>query len=322
MRRYGILISIWLVLIAVFSWRSPEFLQMGNLLDMTRHLTEIGIMALPMTALLISGAIDLSVASILAMSGIVLGWSYKIGLPLPLSLALALGGGAAMGALNGASISLLGLPPIIVTLATMTLFRGLAIGITGGGKISGFPEGFIAIGQGYILRSIPAQLPLLVLLAAISWFVLSRTRYGRYIYAIGSNESAARFSGVPVSSSKFSLYVVSGLMSSLAGILYVARFNTAKADAALGAELDVITAALLGGTPITGGEGSLIGTILGLLLLCTLRRGLDLAQVGVEQQAVVVGAILIGAVALGKKELRLRPRWGRNGRPSGRQIQK
>jgi ribose/xylose/arabinose/galactoside ABC-type transport system permease subunit len=301
MKRHGILIAIWIVLLSIFSWRSPEFPRIGNLLDMTRHLTEIGIMALPMTALLISGAIDLSVASMLAMSGIIFGWSYRTGIPTLPSLILSLLGGVGMGALNGVCIAFLRLPPIIVTLATMTLFRGLAIGITGGEKVSGFPKSFITLGQGYIAHVIPMQLPIFFLLAGIAWFILTKTIWGRYIYAIGANEAAARFSGVPVSYTKFMLFVVSGLMSSLAGILYVARFNTAKADAALGSELDVITASLLGGTPITGGEGSLMGTVLGLLLLSTLRRGLDLAQVGVEQQAIVVGIILICAVALGKR---------------------
>jgi ribose/xylose/arabinose/galactoside ABC-type transport system permease subunit len=301
MKRHGILIAIWIVLLSIFSWRSPEFPRIGNLLDMTRHLTEIGIMALPMTALLISGAIDLSVASMLAMSGIIFGWSYRTGIPTLPSLILSLLGGVGMGALNGVCIAFLRLPPIIVTLATMTLFRGLAIGITGGEKVSGFPKSFITLGQGYIVHVIPMQLPIFFLLAGIAWFILTKTIWGRYIYAIGANEAAARFSGVPVSYTKFMLFVVSGLMSSLAGILYVARFNTAKADAALGSELDVITASLLGGTPITGGEGSLMGTVLGLLLLSTLRRGLDLAQVGVEQQAIVVGIILICAVALGKR---------------------
>ncbi len=268
---------------------------------MTRHFTEIGIMALSMTALLIAGGIDLSVASILAMSGVVLGWMYRAGMMLPLCVLAALLSGVAMGTVNGACIAYLRLPPVIVTLATMALFRGLAIGFTGGEKVSGFSQSFVALGQGQFLGVIPKQLPLLILLALLSWFVLHKTVWGRYIFAIGANETAARFSGVPVERTKFWLYVSSGLMAALAGVLYVARFNTAKADAAIGAELDVITAALLGGTPITGGEGTLVGTMLALLLLSTLRRGLDMAQVGVEQQAILIGAILITSVALGQK---------------------
>ncbi len=301
MRRYAVLLGLWAIAVIVFSVRTPEFLSLSNMLDMTRHFTEVGIMALSMTALLISGGIDLSVASILAMSGVVLGWMYRAGVMLPFCVLSALLSGIAMGTVNGVCIAYLRLPPVIVTLATMALFRGLAIGFTGGEKVSGFPQSFVALGQGQFLSVIPKQLPLLILLALLSWFVLHRTVWGRHIFAIGANETAARFSGVPVERTKFWLYVASGLMASLAGVLYVARFNTAKADAAMGAELDVITAALLGGTPITGGEGTLIGTMFALLLLSTLRRGLDMAQVGVEQQAILIGAILIASVALGQK---------------------
>lgn len=303
MRRHLVLVGLWFVAVVFFSVRTPEFLRLQNMLDMTRHFTEIGIMTLSMTALLISGGIDLSVASILAMSSVVLGWLYRGELPLYLCVLASLVSGAIMGAVNGFCVAHLRLPPVIVTLATMALFRGLAIGFTRGEKVSGFPQALIALGQGQFLGVIPNQLPLLILLAAIAWFVLHKTVWGRYIFAVGANETAARFSGVPVEATKFWLYTASGLMASLAGVLYVARFNTAKADAAMGAELDVITAVLLGGTPISGGEGSLWGTMLALLLLSTLRRGLDMAQVGVEQQAILIGTILIVAVAVSQKGL-------------------
>lgn len=298
-----ILLGLWVLAMVIFSVRSPEFLRPGNLLDMTRHFTEIGIMALPMTVLLIAGCIDLSVASMLAMASIVLGWTYRDGVPLFVGISLALFSGGMMGAVNGACVAYLRLPPVIVTLATMALFRGLAIGVTGGDKVSGFPKGFIDLGQEHFWVVVPNQLPLLLLLSALTWFLLHRTVWGRHLFAVGANETAARFSGVPVEATKFWLYVASGLLSALAGVLYVARFNTAKADAAMGAELDVITAALLGGTPITGGEGSLTGTLLALLLLSTLRRGLDMAQVGTEQQAILVGAILILAVAMSNLQI-------------------
>ncbi len=302
MHRYAVLVGLWLIAIVVFSLRTPEFLSLRNMLDMTRHFTEIGIMALSMTALMIAGGIDLSVASILAMSGVVLGWLYQWGMAIPFCVIAAFLSGTLMGIVNGVCIAYLRLPPVIVTLATMALFRGLAIGFTGGKKVSGFPQSFIAIGQEQFFSVIPKQLPLFLLLAFITWFVLHKTVLGRYIFAIGANEKAARFSGVPVEATKFWLYVASGLMAAIAGTLYVARFNTAKADAAMGSELDVITAALLGGTPITGGEGNLAGTVLALLLLSTLRRGLDMAQVGVEQQTILIGAILIASVAVSQRK--------------------
>ncbi|GBC97618.1 Autoinducer 2 import system permease protein LsrD [bacterium HR17] len=301
MARWALLLLIWLVAISAFGIRTPEFVRPTNLLEMTRQFTEVAVMALPMTALLIAGGIDLSVASVLAMATVIVGWSYRAGVPLTIGVPLALLGGALMGAVNGACIAYLRLPPIIVTLATMALFRGLAMGVTGGGKVSGFPRAFLAIGQDQWLGIVPVQLPLLLTLAALTWFVLHQTVWGRHIYAVGAGEEAARFSGVPVEATKLGLYVASGLFAALAGVLYVARFNTAKADAYLGAELDVITAVLLGGTPLTGGEGSLTGTLLALLLLCTLRRGLDMAQIGTEQQAILTGALLILAVALGQK---------------------
>jgi rhamnose transport system permease protein len=256
--------------------------------------------------LLIAGGIDLSVASILAMATVVLGWSYRAGVPLVACVLLAMASGAMMGAINGACVAYLRLPPVIVTLATMALFRGLAIGVTGGSKVSGFPEGFLHLGQGQLRGIVPVQLPLLAALAGLTWFVLHRTVWGRHIFAVGANETAARFSGVPIEATKFWLYVASGFFAGLAGVLYVARFNTAKADAQMGAELDVITAVLLGGTPLTGGEGSLTGTLLALLLLCTLRRGLDMLQVGTEQQAILTGALLIAAVALSQWRRKLR----------------
>ncbi|MCS7192091.1 MAG: ABC transporter permease [Armatimonadetes bacterium] len=301
MVRYAVLLILWLIAIVAFSFKTPEFFSLRNMLDMTRHFTEIGIMSLSMTALLISGGIDLSVASILAMSGIVLGWLYRAGMDIPFCIFASLLSGVVMGAVNGICVAYLRLPPVIVTLATMALFRGLAIGFTGGEKVSNFPKSFIDIGQGQFLSVIPKQLSIFLLIAFVAWFLLQRTVLGRYIFAIGANETAAKFSGVPVEATKFGLYVVSGLMAAIAGVLYVARFNTAKADAALGAELDVITATLLGGTAITGGEGNLIGTMFALLLLSTLRRGFDMTQVGVEQQAILIGAILIAAVAISQK---------------------
>jgi rhamnose transport system permease protein len=304
--RWVVLTALWFLVLAIFGWRMPDFLRPTNLLEMTRQFTEIGIMALPMTALLIAGGIDLSVASILAMATVVLGWSYRAGVPLVVSVLLAMASGTVMGAINGACVAYLRLPPVIVTLATMALFRGLAIGVTGGGKVSGFPEGFLHLGQGQLRGIVPVQLPLLAALAGLTWFVLHRTVWGRHIFAVGANETAARFSGVPIEATKFWLYVASGFFAGLAGVLYVARFNTAKADAQMGAELDVITAVLLGGTPLTGGEGSLTGTLLALLLLCTLRRGLDMLQVGTEQQAILTGALLIAAVAL--SQWRRKPR--------------
>ncbi|MCS7224628.1 MAG: ABC transporter permease [Armatimonadetes bacterium] len=299
------LIIVWLLLVAFFSALTPGYLTVNNLLGMTRHLTEVGIMSIGMTLLLIAGTIDLSVASQLALASIVLGWTYRWGCPIELSIVLALMTGMTMGSLNGLFVAFLRFPAVVVTLATMALFRGLAMGLTGGAKVSGFPDGLIQFGQGQIFF-IPYPLFLFGAIALLAGFALHRTVWGRYLFAIGAGETAARFSGVPVNGIRFSLFVLSGLCSGLASVVYVARFNTAKADAAMAAEMDVITAALLGGTPLTGGTGTLLGTIVGLLLLSSLRRGLDLMVVGTEQQAVIIGAILIVAVAAGQVSVSFR----------------
>ncbi len=306
MIRIAVLFVLWIASLLLFSFLNPDYLRVSNLARMMIHFSEIGIMGVAMTLLLISGSVDLSVASILALCAVMFGFAFRDGAPLPTCIVVSLTAGAAFGALNGLFIAILRLPAVVVTLATMALYRGLAMGTTAGQKVSGFPESLIRFGEGAFLL-IPYPVWLLLLLMALGGLILNRTVWGRFVIACGANETVARFSGVPVSAIRFGLFVFSGFCSALASIVYVARFNTAKADAGLGWELDVIAATLLGGTPLTGGSGSLAGTLMGLILLSSLRRGLDLMAIGTEQQAVIVGAILIGAVAASQAHWQSRP---------------
>jgi ribose/xylose/arabinose/galactoside ABC-type transport system permease subunit len=277
---------------------SDKFLTVPNLLDMTRHFVEVGLLALPMTLIIITAGIDLSVGSMVGLCAVILGFAWdRLHLTLGSAAALTLLTGLLAGLGNGLLIAGMGIPALIVTLATMAIYRGLADGISQARRVSDFPESFFFLGQGYV-GPFPTQLVLFAFLAALTALVLARTGFGRALYALGSNEETARLSGLQVARLKAGVYALSGLLASLAALVYVSRVSTAKPDAGLGLELDVITAVVLGGTHIAGGEGSILGSVLGLSLLSVLRRGLTLANFPMEGQAVLLGMLLIGAVWL------------------------
>ncbi|MBC7288848.1 MAG: ABC transporter permease [Armatimonadetes bacterium] len=273
----------------------------SNLLDVLRLATETGLIAVGMTAIILTAGIDLSVGSALALCVVVLGklWE-RIGLPLPLAAAVAVLVGGAAGALNGAAVTRLGLPPLIVTLATMALYRGLALGISRAEPVHGYPESFLWIGQGVFRVAgveVPVQLAVFAIVVVIGGVVVGRTVWGRWLYAIGRNETAAELAGVPVRTMKMLAYTATGLLTGIAAVIYVARVSTAKADAGVMLELDIITACVLGGVSISGGEGTVWGTVLGLVIVAVARRGMDLAGVSGALQSVLIGSLLIAAVA-------------------------
>lgn len=277
---------------------SDKFLTVQNLLDMTRHFVEIGLVALPMTLIIITAGIDLSVGSIVGLCAVILGFAWdRLHFTLESAMGVTLLTGMLAGLGNGALIAGMRIPALIVTLATMAIYRGLADGISQARRVSDFPESFFFLGQGYV-GPFPAQLVLFALLAALTALALARTGCGRALYALGSNEETAWLSGLPVGRLKLGVYTLSGLLAGLAALVYVSRVSTAKPDAGLGLELDVITAVVLGGTSIAGGEGSILGSVLGLSILSVLRRGLTLANFPMEGQAVLLGGLLIGAVWL------------------------
>ena len=293
------ILAILLVLIMIgLSFVSNRFLTANNLLNQTRLFAEIALIALPMTLIIITGGIDLSVGSTFAWTAVMLGFSWQLlGFPLPLAVVVCLITGLVAGLVNGLVIAYLRVPPLIVTLATLAIYRGLSYGISQARSARGYPESFFFWGQGRI-GPLPTQLVILLVLVVVFAVVLGRTPLGRWIYAIGNNEVGARFSGIPVERVKLLLYALSGLMAGLAGFIFTSRVSTTRADAGSGMELDVIAAVVLGGTSIYGGSGSILGTALGLLIITLLRNGLLLTGVKGDATVVVIGTVLILAVLI------------------------
>src|SRR6185436_15571191 len=265
----------WILLVALaaeivlFSAIAQNFFTLGNFFEVTRLSVELGLLAVALTPVIISGGIDLSVGSMMGLSAVVFGAACQDWhLPLPAAAALALALGCAGGALNAWLIARLDIPPLIVTLGTLSLFRGLAEGLTQGAvNYTNFPPGFVALGQGYLWGIIPAQLPIFAVVLAAYAVLLHRSVLGRAFYAIGFTAAGARYAGIPVERRIGLLYVLSGGIASLAAIVYVAHLGQPKSDAGSGYELDAITAVVLGGTSVVGGRCILWGAILGLFAL-------------------------------------------------------
>lgn len=285
----------------VWSWTlSSFFLKRANLLDLATPYIFIGLLAFGLTFVVVAGEIDISVASTMAVSAVTIAQIWHAGASIWVA---ALGGLAVAGALglaNGLLVGVLNLPSLAVTLGTLAAYRGLAYVVLGGNARSGFPTSFTNIGGGYISNELPVALLVLIGLAAVLGFVLHATRFGRYLYAIGSNREAARFSGIPVTRVRVTIFVLSGLMAGVAAIVYLGFFGSVQADAASGSELvNVVTAVVLGGVDIFGGSGSMLGVLLALILIAVLRNGMQLANVGGATQDIVIGGLLIGAILAG-----------------------
>lgn len=296
--RWETLLVVLLILAGVLgTLLSPFFLSTQSLSLMLSEFMERAIVALVMTLIIVSGEIDLSVASVMGLAGAVVGVTWAAGLPLGIGIALALGVGAAAGLINGFFVTRLLLPSLVVTLATLGLYRGLASVLLGDKAVSDFPIWFTYLGFGYVPGTLlPWSSLVFAMLAILLFVILHRSWVGRQLYAVGNNEEAARFSGVRVQWIKLWLFALSGTIAALAGILFTARLSSARADNAMGFELDIIAAVLLGGVYIFGGRGSLLGVILALFLVATLRNGLALADVSSNVQIALVGALLILSV--------------------------
>lgn len=293
LRHETMLAAILLVALIVLGAMNNRFLTLDNLLNQGRLTTEVGLIALPMTFIIITGGIDLSVGSIVGLCAILLGYSWKnLGFPLPLAIGFSLLVGAVAGFLNGMVITRVKVPPLIMTIATLALYRGLAEGISQARSVRGYPEWFYFIGQENLF-GVPAQLWLLLIAIVVSAIVLDRTIFGRTLYAIGNNETAARFSGLPVDRVKLIIYTLSGLMAGLSACVLVSRVTTTRSDMGIGYELDVIAAVVLGGTSIFGGVGTIWGTVIGLAMIQLLKNGLALTGVKGDATIVVIGAVLI-----------------------------
>lgn len=285
------------LLSVVLSILSPYFLTTENLLSIGLQTAIIAIIALGMVFVIISGGIDLSVGSIVALSGIVTAQFLIAGVPLVLSLIAGIAAGGVVGFINGFIIAKGNLPPFIVTLGMMGVARGLSLVLTDGLPISSLPDSFTFLGNGRLL-GIPVPVIILIVATLIATFVLSRTIFGRYVYSIGSNEEAAHLSGINVNINKIMIYAISGLMSGLAGILMAARLVSAQPSAGTGYELDAIAAVVIGGASLVGGVGTVGGTIIGAFIMGVLRNGLNLLDVSPFWQQIAIGIIIVLAVYL------------------------
>jgi rhamnose transport system permease protein len=285
--------------VAVFSLLGTNFLSAGNAFEVVRHSVEIGLLALALTPVIVTGGIDLSVGSLIGLSAVLFGMMWRDAhLPIALAGLGTLAVGACAGGLNALLITRLRLPPLIVTLGTFSLFRGLAEGLTRGvDNFTGFPESFLFLGQGSIRGRIPAQLLILLVAVIGFWVLLQRTTVGRGLYAIGLSPEGARHAGIPVRRRLALVYVLSGTVASVAAIIYVSHMNQAKADAGIGYELDAITAVVLGGTSIFGGRGTIQGTLLGLFAIVVLKNGLLLAALPTELAGILTGGLLLAAIS-------------------------
>ena len=276
---------------------SPDFLTGGNFNALTSDVVEIALIALPLTFVIIAAEIDLSVASVLGLASALLGalWNHNWPIEAVVPAVLVVGGIA--GLLNGVLVTRGGLPSLAVTIGTLTLFRGLAFVILGDKAVADFPSNYTNLGFGtFAGTQIPNPIVLFVVLAIIFGFVLHRTAIGRSVFAIGANEEAARFSGLRVKRIKLWLFVVSGLISSLAGIVYTFRFASARADNGTGLELSVVACVLLGGVSIFGGRGNLLGVVVAVFLYGTIRNALTLNDVSADVLTIVTGSLLLLSV--------------------------
>ncbi|WP_028032406.1 ABC transporter permease [Chelativorans sp. J32] len=290
-----------LVAIAIFvinSIASPYFLNAWSLSDLTFNFTEKGLIALAMAMLIIAGEIDLSVAAIIALASTLMGMALQAEADTPTLVLIGVGVGLLCGAFNGVLVTRLGLPSIVVTIGTMSLFRGVAYIILGDQAYKGYPESFAFFGQGYVGWVISFELVLFLVAALVFWFLLHRTSFGRTVFAIGNNPIAAAFSGVRVERVKFILFCLTGLMSGIAAVLITSRLGSTRPSIAQGYELEVITMVVLGGVNILGGAGSILGVVLAAVIMGLVTFGLGLMNVPGIVMSIFIGLLLIVVIAL------------------------
>ena len=300
--KYGALAGL-IGLGTLLSILSPSFLTLSNLMNVLNQVSLNGLVAIGMTFVILSGGIDLSVGSILALSGALLASMLKSGMPQIVAILIALVMSAVFGLLNGAFIATFNLQPFIVTMAFMTIFRGSTFVFTQGKPITGLGKQgiFVAAGRGDIV-GVPWSGILLLVCLAITAFLLARTVYGKTIYAIGGNPEAARLSGLPVKTARASVYAVSGFFAGLAGMVLTSRLDSAQPLAGQSYELDAIAAVVLGGTSLSGGRGFMIGTLIGAFIIGILNNGLNLLEVSSFYQQIVKGAVILLAVLLDRRK--------------------
>jgi len=294
------LLFLLVIVIMVMSLISPYFLNIDNLITMARFGAVLALVGLGQSLIILAGGagIDLSVGSMISLSGVLFGFMVTAGMNVWLSAALTVLIGGILGSVNGVTIALWGLPPLIGTLGTMYAYGALALVMTNGVPISGFPESFSFLANGKVF-GLPSQIILVVLPAfAILFFIMRKTNFGRWIYLVGVNENAAQFSGIQVKRVRFFLYIISGLLAGLGAVIMSSWLMASRPDSGSGMDMRSITVAVLGGIDIYGGVGNLMGTILAVLIVTMIASGLQLANINTIWQLAVLGIILLGAVSL------------------------
>ncbi|HEY5816849.1 MAG TPA: ABC transporter permease [Mesorhizobium sp.] len=293
-----LLALIAVIIFVINSLASPYFLDPWSLSDLTFNFAEKALIALAMALLIISGEIDLSVAAIMALASTLMGMAAQVGVGTPGIVLIGLGVGLACGAFNGALVTRLGLPSIVVTIGTMSLFRGISFIILGDQAYKGYPPSFAFFGQGYVWWVVSFEVVLFAIAAIAYGFLLHRTNFGRRVYAIGNNAVAARFSGVRVERIKFILFCLTGLMSGIAAVLITSRLGSTRPSIAQGYELEAITMVVLGGVSILGGSGSILGVVIAALIMGLVTFGLGLLNVPGIVMSIFIGSLLIVVIAL------------------------
>lgn len=289
------------VAIAIFianSFASPYFLNPWNLSDATFNFTEKAMIAFAMALLIIAGEIDLSVAAIIALASTAMGAAVQAGADTPVLILVGLSTGLLCGAFNGVLVTRMGLPSIVVTIGTMSLFRGICYIILGDQAYRGYPSEFAFFGQGYVWWVISFELVLFLIIALIYGVMLHKTNFGRAVYSIGNNPTGALFSGIRVQRVKFTLFLLTGLMSGIAAICLTSRLGSTRPSIAFGWELEIVTMVVLGGVNILGGSGSIPGVVIAAIVMGLVTFGLGLLNVPGIVMSIVIGALLIGVIAL------------------------
>jgi len=293
-KEYGVFIGFIFIVIVV-SIASPAFLTFRNILNLLRQSSIIGVIAAGMTFVIISGNFDISVGAIAALSGAVALQLLLSGWFLPFAILAGLIVGAIIGLLNGILVAKFNISSLIATLAMITIVRGIILLLTGGYPISGLTTYFRLIGNGYLF-GIPVPVIIFLLMIIIGQVILTKTRFGRYVYSVGGNEEASKLSGINVDFYKISVFVISGLMAALAGIILASRLETATPMAGDGYELDAIASVVIGGTSVTGGEGGALKTVIGVLLMGVINNSFNLLGINVYFQYIFKGVIILAAV--------------------------
>jgi rhamnose transport system permease protein len=293
-----ILFVVLLAVIVMNTFLSPHFLNAWNLSDATFNFTEKALIAFAMAMLIIAGDIDLSVASIIALASTAMGLVMTAGAGVPVIVLTGIATGLFCGAVNGALVAGLGLPSIVVTIGTMSLFRGIAFIVLGDQAFTGYPPAFGYFGQGYVGWVISFELVLFAGAAVVYWALLQRTSFGRMVYAIGNNATAARFSGIRVDRVRFILFLLTGLMSGIAAVCLTSRLGSTRPSIATGWELEVVTMVVLGGINILGGSGRIGGVVLAAFIMGLVTFGFGLLNVPGIVMSIFMGVLLIGVIAL------------------------